>query len=86
MVRFCTSRDSFDRLFASADLPPTALWVAAGVLEPSELATLRASGLAVTAFDRTIDPLDPSAMEDAIDTIREHHSGEDVRMDGSFVR
>lgn len=86
MVHFVTSRHGFDHLFASVDWPPTTLWVAAGVLKPSELANLRGSGLAVTALDRTIDPLEPAAVEDALETIREHHPGEGIRMDGSLVR
>lgn len=58
------------------------LWVADGVLTPKELDELRAIGLSVTNFTRKIDFADPEELADAISTIREHHPGEPIWVEG----
>ena len=85
MIYFVHSRESYDQLVVSTAWPPSALWVSLGVLEPSELAALRASGIAVTDFSRTIDPNDAMALADVISTIREHHPGQVVWVNGSVA-
>jgi len=72
-------------LAASSAWPPAALWVSLGILGPSELAELRASGLAVTNFITPIDPSNSVALANAVNTIREHHPGQAVWVDGSAV-
>lgn len=87
MIYFATSRQSYDQLATSSAWPPAALWVSFGVLTPSELTELRAKGLNVTDFTNPINPSDTSemAMADALETIREHHPGEAVWIDGSVA-
>ena len=85
MICFVTSRQSYDQLAASSAWPPAVLWIAFGVLDPSELTNLRASGLAVTEFTSPFDPSDLAEMADALDTVREHHPGQAVWVDGSVA-
>ena len=82
MIYFATSRESYDQLAASSAWPPAVLWVAFGVLSPSELADLRATGLAVTDF---INPHDLADISGVLDTLREHHPGQAVWVDGSVT-
>ncbi|RZJ27883.1 MAG: hypothetical protein EON85_10265 [Brevundimonas sp.] len=83
MIYFVHSRQSFDQLVASTAWPPSALWVSLGVLERAELEALRISGIAVTDLNKAIDPNDATALADVIDTIREHHPGQVLWLDGS---
>lgn len=83
MIYLVTTRKSYDQLAASSAWPPAALWVSFGVLEPSELTELRASGISVTAFTKPIDSSDLVTLTDAVDTIREHHPGQVLWVDGS---
>ncbi|AWV08187.1 hypothetical protein [Marilutibacter maris] len=85
MIYFATSRESYDRLAASAVWPPATLWVSLGVLAPSELAALRAMGMTVTDFTHSVDPDDADEMAEALATIREHHPGQAVWADGSIA-
>lgn len=82
MIYFVHSRQSYDQLVTSAAWPPSALWISLGVMERSELADLRASGIAVTDLNRAIDPDDAAALAGVIETIREHHPGQVVWVDG----
>ena len=83
MIYFVSSRQSYEQLAGSSAWPPAALWVSLGVLEPSELAELRACGVAVTDFTKPIPSGDLAALAEAVDTIREHHPGQAVWVDGS---
>ena len=85
MIHFATSRKSYDQLAASSAWPPSALWVAHGVLSSPELADLRASGLAVTDFTNPFDSSDQMQIADALVIIREHHPGQIVCVDGSVA-
>ena len=80
MIHFVTSRQSYDQLVASSAWPPDSLWVALGVLSPAELTRLRANGLAVTDFTTSISSHN---LAEALETIREHHPGETVWVDGA---
>jgi hypothetical protein len=82
MIHFVHSRQSYDQLVTSAFWPPSALWVSHGVLERSELADIRAGGIAVTDLNRAVDPNNATALAGVIDTIREHHPCQVVWVDG----
>ena len=84
MICFATSRQSYDHLVASEFWPPDALWLSSGVLDAYELAELRAQGLSVTDFTDAIDANDSAEMEEALDTIREHHPAQAVWVNGSL--
>jgi hypothetical protein len=85
MIFFVTSRQSYDQLATSSAWPPAVLWVAHGVLAPSELVDLRTKGLAVTDFANSINSSDLGGIEAALDTIREHHPGWAVWVDGTVA-
>ncbi len=85
MIHFATSRKSYEHLASSSAWPPAVLWVSPGVLDPSELTELRAQGMTITDFTNPIDPSDLTEMTDALDTIREHHPGQVVWVDGSVA-
>ena len=86
MIYFVCSRQSYEQLAGSPAWPPSALWVTPGVLEPSSLAELRASGMVVTNFTTSINSGDLVALAEAVDTIRQHHPGQAVWVDGSVWR
>ena len=79
MIFFVRSRQGYEQLAISPAWPPVALWVAPGVLKPTELATPRATGVAVTDF---IEPSGQVDLASALETIREHHPGQAVWVDG----
>ena len=79
MIYFVRSRQSYDQLVASSAWPPESLWVAPGVLDSAELIALRAAGVAVTNF---LGSHIHSDLSGALETIREHHPGQAVWIDG----
>ena len=79
MVFFALTRsgyEDFERHFG--DCATVALWVNKDVLSDSELVKARAAGLSVTDFTRMIDILDGVAIDEAVDTIKQHHPNECV--------
>jgi hypothetical protein len=75
MPHFALTRKGYDQLIkVYGGIAPSPLWVNLGVLSPSELSLLRAQGLDVTDFARSI-PLRGDGLDAAIDTIEEHHPG-----------
>ncbi len=85
MINFVTSRQSYERLVASSAWPPVALWLTVDVLDSFELSALRRQGLTVTGFTSRFDVSNVVEMADALDTIREHHPGHTVSVDGLLV-
>lgn len=78
MPYFALTRQGYDQLVqACGGSPPSPLWVNTGVLSSSELSFLRAQGLQVTDFARSV-PLQGSGLVDAISTIAEHHPGSSI--------
>ncbi len=73
-VFFAMTRSAFESYMQLAQAH-SVLWVSAGVLSAQELASLRAQGMAITDFDHAIAPDDPAAVQEALDTIQEHHPG-----------
>jgi len=51
------------------------LWISAGILSISELEALRCRGTDVTDFNYEIGLNENEVIDDAIETIREHHPG-----------
>lgn len=62
-----------------------ALWVGAGVLSDVELAELRQLEVDVSNFDYEILPHEFDVIAGAVETIKEHHPGEPVWVDGKPV-
>ena len=78
MVYLVLSRRGYDQLVASGGLPSSPLWVSGGVLSADELSDLRSRGFDITDFHGQIDPANPEEVDEAVDTIRQHHPGQVV--------
>jgi hypothetical protein len=59
-----------------------ALWLSAGLLTSDELRHARDRGLNVTDFDYEIAPGDFDTLADAVSTIKEHHPGQAIWIEG----
>jgi hypothetical protein len=78
MIFLILTRLGYDELVAHLGQPSSPIWVNAGVLSTSELAQLRQMGCEVTDFVHVIDIHNISALETAIDTVQQHHTGQRV--------
>lgn len=78
MVFLALTRKGFEELTARFGQPPSPLWVNAEVLSESELIRLRKQGWDVTDFTYPIAADKRSEIEDAVNTITEHHPGHTV--------
>jgi hypothetical protein len=77
VVFFAISRAGFES-YSGLDVGGTPLWVCAGVLSDLELANLRSERVDVSAFNYALEPSDWAGIDDALQTIREHHPGQTV--------
>lgn len=75
MVFFALTRQGFDtyRSITIKQEQSTSLWVAAGVITEEELKPLRVNGVDVTVFNYEIARADSASIQDAVETIKEHH-------------
>jgi hypothetical protein len=78
MVHFALTRKSYDDLVAQLGQAPSPLWVNNGVLSATEIKQLHEAGVDISNFTIGVNPLDPSDVAQAVDTIKEHHPGETV--------
>jgi len=77
MVFFALTRSGYEDFKRHFDPHASVtLWVNKDVLSDSELVEVRAAGLSVTNFTRPIDIADEAAVDEAVDTIKQHHSNE----------
>ncbi|MEO6022716.1 MAG: hypothetical protein ABIP64_06310 [Burkholderiales bacterium] len=70
------TRRSYDELLLLVGHVPSPIWVNLNVLTRAEIEELRQSGVEVTSFTQLIDPTVSEFIEDALDSIREHHPNE----------
>ena len=78
MIFFMTSRKGFEDYLSVKEKLAAPLWISAGVISQSELESLRNSGADVTDFNYAIGLNENEVIDDAIETIKEHHPGEVV--------
>jgi hypothetical protein len=79
MVFFALTRSGYEDFERHIGIHASVtLWVNKDVLSDSELKEVRAAGLSVTDFTRMIDILDGVAVDEAVDTIKQHHPNECV--------
>jgi len=76
MVFFVISRKGFEDYLTIKEKLAAPLWISAGVISQSELESLRYSGVDVTDFNYAIGLNEKEVIDDAIETIKEHHPGE----------
>jgi len=73
MVFFVISRRGFEDYLSLEKELSAPLWISAGILSISELEALRYRGADVTDFNYEIGLNENEVIDDAIETIREHH-------------
>ena len=76
MVFFVISRKGFEDYLTIKENLTVPLWISAGVISQSELESLRQGGIDVTDFNYAIGLNENEVIDDAIETIKEHHPGE----------
>ncbi|MGZ5053918.1 MAG: hypothetical protein ACXWAT_03115 [Methylobacter sp.] len=76
MVFFVISRKGFEVYLAVIEKLSAPLWISAGIISQSELDSLRSRGADVTNFNYEIGLNEHEVIDDAIETIREHHPDE----------
>jgi hypothetical protein len=73
MIFLVLSRKGFECYLSVAANDSAPLWVSAGVLSQSELDELHSRGINITNFNYEIGLDETEVIENAIETIREHH-------------
>ena len=77
MVFFAISRSAYES-YVNNGITSLPLWVCDGLLSERELKELRAKGGNVSNFDYFLERGDFAGIQDAVETIREHHPGKTV--------
>ena len=78
MVFLVFTRQGYEELISQLRQSPSPLWVNAGILSITELEQLREKGNDVSNFSIVIDINDRLAIEDAINTVQQHHVGQRI--------
>jgi hypothetical protein len=73
LVLFALTKHGLVEMFDLARDGKQPIWLNHGLLDVANLEQLRAEGFDLTNFVHWIDPADESAVQDAVETIREHH-------------
>lgn len=73
MVLFALTKHGLSEMFDLARGNKTPVWVNQGLLDATNLERLRAEGIDLTDFAYWVDPADESYVQEAVETIREHH-------------
>ena len=81
MVFFAITRKGYESYLALRDAVG-ALWLGAEVLSDEEVAGLRQLGISVSVFNHVIEPHDTDVLANAVETIKEHHLGEPLWIEG----
>lgn len=77
MIFFALTRCGYEDFKRHLDTHASVtLWVNKDVLSDSELIQVRAAGLPVTNVTRMINIADEAAVDEAVDTIKQHHPNE----------
>jgi hypothetical protein len=76
MVIFILTKDGFNNAGRFVEENEHPIWVSHGVLSQAEIDDLRTSEVNLTEFTYRISLNDQKAINEAINTISEHHPGE----------
>lgn len=76
MVLFALTKNGFVEMLDLARGGKAAIWINRGLMDESAIQRLRAEGFDLTDFVHWIDPLDESAVDEAVETVKEHHPGQ----------
>ncbi|WP_010461901.1 hypothetical protein [Acidovorax radicis] len=77
MVFFALNRCGYES-FSKLNIWDFPLWVVDGVLSAEELTALRMQGMDVSGFNYALELDDIAGIQDALETIREHHPAQTV--------
>jgi len=77
VVFFALNRYGYES-FSKLKVRDFPLWTVNGVLSAEEMAALRTEGLDVSVFTYTLELDDAVGIQDALETIREHHPEQTV--------
>jgi hypothetical protein len=78
MVIFILTKDGFNDVGRFVEENKHPIWVSHGVLSTAEIEDLRTTGVNLTEFTYRISLNDQKAINEAINTISEHHPGERI--------
>jgi hypothetical protein len=73
LVFFALTRHGLDEILDLAKGKSAPIWVNQDLLDAADLDRLRSEGLNLTDFAYWIDPSDEPCVQEAVETIREHH-------------
>lgn len=76
MVLLALTKHGLAEMFDLARGGRPTIWLNQGLLDVANLERLRAEGFDLTNFIRWIDPADETAVQEAVEVIREHHPDE----------
>ena len=80
VVILITTRMDFIHYRDSSLCKDYPLWFAENVLDKNEEIELIERGIRISVFNYEIDPSDEEMIEGALDTIKEHHPGEEIEV------
>jgi hypothetical protein len=83
LVLFALTKHGLAEMFHFARGGKVAIWVNQGLLDEANLERLRSEGFNVTNFTRWIDPADEFVVQEAVETIREHHPNQALYVERS---
>jgi hypothetical protein len=78
MIYFVLSKPGFVALVARLGKVPSPIWVNSDVLTDSEISDLRQAGVSITNFLKSVGASNSTDYLAALDTIQEHHPGEQI--------
>lgn len=78
MVIFVVTKEGFRELEPVIKTGNYPVWIGGDVLSASDLDDYRKMDLDITNFSFAIDPADEGELDNALETIAEHHPGERV--------
>jgi hypothetical protein len=82
MVFLAVTRAGFDRLVAQLGKVPSPLWLGAGVLSEAEVERLREAGVDLSVFIYELGGPDSDRLDQAAETVEEHHPGQRLWVEG----
>ncbi len=78
MIIFILTSAGYKDAELSIKLPSSITWINDGILSTAELENLRSSGVEITNFTYRIDSRNGKVIDEALNTIMEHHPGEKI--------
>ena len=78
MIIFALTRAGYEENLGLVESQGLHLWLSSGVVDELELEKLHQSGVSVSTFNYEIEREDQKGIESAMQTIKEHHPGQEI--------